>query len=99
MDDPDYRDGEALVTDRNVLRAAARDIRARMHIQQVTEQMASPDAAWSPPDQRLLDLAVECDDVAYGRRPETPDLVDRIAEILGDDWEPTDQVSSSRSNS
>ncbi|UYL86886.1 hypothetical protein SEA_RAVENCO17_33 [Gordonia phage RavenCo17] len=31
---------------------------------------------------------MECDEVLYGQRPEAPDLADRLAAVLGDDWEP-----------
>lgn len=45
-------------------------------------------AAWEPPDPELEALAVEIDEVMYGRRREMPGLVERIAGVLGDDWEP-----------
>ena len=36
----------------------------------------------------LMALAVECDEVMHGQRPEAPDLLERIAVVLGDEWEP-----------
>lgn len=46
------------------------------------------DGGWAEPDPDLLALVVECEDVIYSRRPEAPDLADRLAAVLGDDWEP-----------
>lgn len=43
---------------------------------------------WQPPDPMLMALAVECDEVMHGQRREAPDLLDRIAAVLGDGWEP-----------
>lgn len=40
------------------------------------------------PDPVLLALSVECEDVVYSRRPEASDLTERLAAVLGDDWEP-----------
>lgn len=79
------------MTDRDVLSAAARDIRDLMRHRQVTEQAAlleTDPSAWAPPDPELQALVVEIDDVMYGRRREMPGLVQRIAQVLGDDWEP-----------
>lgn len=79
------------MTDRPLLSAAARDIRNLMRHRQVTEQAAlleTDPSAWAPPDPELEALAVEIDEVMYGRRREMPGLVERIAGVLGDDWEP-----------
>ena len=46
------------------------------------------DGGWVEPDPDLLELVVECEDVIYSRRPEEPDLTERLAAVLGDDWEP-----------
>ncbi|UTN93547.1 hypothetical protein SEA_OREGANO_34 [Gordonia phage Oregano] len=75
------------MTDRDVLRAAAEDIRAVMRRQQA-EMSQAAEGGWAPPDPDLLALAVECDDVIYSRRAEAPDLTDRLAAVLGDAWEP-----------
>ncbi|AUV61593.1 hypothetical protein PP509_gp33 [Gordonia phage MichaelScott] len=75
------------MTDRDVLRAAAEDIRAVMRRQQA-EMSQAADGGWAPPDPGLLALAVECDDVIYSQRREATDLTDRLAAVLGDDWEP-----------
>ncbi|RPA65830.1 hypothetical protein EF294_03580 [Gordonia oryzae] len=77
--------------DRALLSAAARDIRDLMRQRQAIEQAAmleSDPSAWARPDPELEALAVEIDEVMYGRRREMPGLVKRIAEVLGDDWEP-----------
>lgn len=79
------------MTDRDLLSAAATAIRDLMRHRQVTEQAAMLEidpSAWAPPDPELLALAVEIDEVMYGRRREMPGLVERIAAVLGDDWEP-----------
>lgn len=79
------------VTDRDLLSAAARDIRDLMRHRQVTEQAAlleTDPSSWARPDPELETLAVEIDEVMYGRRREMPGLVQRIAQVLGDDWEP-----------
>ncbi|MDJ0010081.1 hypothetical protein [Gordonia alkanivorans] len=75
------------MTDRDVLRAAAEDMRALMRRQQA-EMAQATDGGWAPPDPDLLDLAVECDEVIYSQRPEAADLTDRLAAVLGDAWEP-----------
>ncbi|QFP96817.1 hypothetical protein SEA_MCKLOVIN_32 [Gordonia phage Mcklovin] len=75
------------MTDREVLRAAAEDVRAVMRRQQA-EMSQAADGGWAPPDPDLLDLAVECDEVIYSQRTEALDLTDRLAAVLGDDWEP-----------
>lgn len=49
--------------------------------------MLADGGRWSPPDPVLEALAVECDDAIYGRG-EAADLTDRLAEVLGDGWEP-----------
>lgn len=81
------------MTDRALLSAAARDIRALMKRRQVTDQVAlleTDPTAWARPDPELETLAVEIDEVMYGRRrAEMPGLVERIAAVLGDDWEPS----------
>lgn len=79
------------VTDRDLLSAAAHAIRTLMKRRQVTEQAAmleTDPSAWAQPDPELEALAVEIDEVMYGRRREMPGLVERIAAVLGDDWEP-----------
>lgn len=73
------------MTDRDVLRAAAEAVRAVMRRRQAEMAQAAEDG-WAPPDPDLLALAVECDEMVYGRRPEAPDLADRLAEVLGDSW-------------
>ncbi|WP_044506250.1 hypothetical protein [Gordonia sp. KTR9] len=75
------------MTDRETLRAAAHAVLSLMRRQQAAHQLVS-DGGWAEPDAELLALAVECEDVLYSRRPETPDLADRLAAVLGDDWEP-----------
>ncbi|QFP97003.1 hypothetical protein SEA_SUERTE_31 [Gordonia phage Suerte] len=75
------------MTDRDLLRAAAEAVRALMRRQQA-EMSQGADGGWAPPDPDLLELAVECDEVVYSQRPEAPDLADRLAAVLGDDWEP-----------
>lgn len=42
---------------------------------------------WEPPGATLMALAVECDEVVHGQRPQAPDLLERIAGVLGDEWE------------
>lgn len=79
------------MTDRALLSAAAHAIRTAMKRRQVTEQAAlleTDPSAWARPDPELETLAVEIDEVMYGRRAEAPGLVERIAAVLGDDWEP-----------
>lgn len=78
------------MTDRALL-SAAHAIRSLMKRRQVTEQAAMLEvdpSAWAPPDPELEALAVDIDEVIYGRRREMPGLVERIAAVLGDDWEP-----------
>lgn len=74
------------MTDRETLRAAARDVRTLMRRHQAEASYAA--GAWEPPDAVLMALAVECDDVVYSQIREAPDLPDRLAAVLGDDWEP-----------
>lgn len=75
------------VTDRDVLRAAANDIRTMMRRAQAEATYTA--GFWVAPDAELMALAVECDDVVYSQIPEAADLVDRLAAVLGDDWEPS----------
>ena len=75
------------VTDRETLRAAAQAVASVMRRRQANEQ-ARTDGGWAPPDPELEALGVECDEVLYGLRVEAPDLADRLAAVLGDDWEP-----------
>lgn len=75
------------MTDRDVLRAAARDIRTIMRRHQAEASLAA--GSWVPIDEVLIALATECDDVVYSLRNEAPDLIDRVAAVLGDDWEPS----------
>ncbi|MFF0706969.1 hypothetical protein [Gordonia sputi] len=75
------------MTDRDVLAAAAREIRTVMRRRQAEANALDP-AGWEPPDPVLLALAVECDEVVHSQRAETPDLTERIALVLGDGWEP-----------
>lgn len=75
------------MTDREVLRAAARDVRHVMRRRQASAIDAGGD--WVPPDPVLDDLAAECDAVIYGQRAEAADLADRLAAVLGDGGEPT----------
>ncbi|QCW22220.1 hypothetical protein SEA_WELCOMEAYANNA_35 [Gordonia phage WelcomeAyanna] len=75
------------MTDRETFRAAAAALLKVARRQQANRQFAS-DGGWAPLDPELLALAVECEDVMYSRRPEAPDLTDRLAQVLGDDWEP-----------
>ncbi|AXQ63890.1 hypothetical protein HOV03_gp37 [Gordonia phage Asapag] len=75
------------VMNREVLRAASEAVHSLMRKQQANRQ-ALTDGGWSPPDPELEALGVECDEVLYGRRAEAPDLADRLAAVLGDDWEP-----------
>lgn len=78
--------------DRDLLRAAARDLRRMMQRRQANEtaaMIATGDAwGWVEPDPTLWALAAECDDVVYSKRIQPPDLHDRLAQALGDDWEP-----------
>ncbi|QDF16209.1 hypothetical protein SEA_MALACHAI_36 [Gordonia phage Malachai] len=75
------------MTDRETLRAASEAVHSLMRKQQANRQAAT-DGGWSPPDPVLEALGVECDEVLYGQRSEAPDLADRLAAVLGDDWEP-----------
>ncbi|AON97330.1 hypothetical protein BIZ71_gp37 [Gordonia phage Hedwig] len=75
------------VTDREVLRAASEAVHSLMRRQQANRQLLT-DGGWAPPDPELESLGVECDEVIYGQRSEAPDLTDRLAAVLGDDWEP-----------
>ncbi|WP_290723803.1 hypothetical protein [Gordonia sp. UBA6683] len=75
------------MTDRDLLSAAARDIRTVMRRRQAEANALDPEC-WEPPDPTLLALAVECDEVVHSQRAETPDLTERIAGVLGDGWEP-----------
>lgn len=74
------------MTDRDLLSAAARDIRTVMRRQQAEANALDPEC-WEPPDPVLMDLAVECDEVMHGQRFDPPDLLERIAGVLGDGWE------------
>ncbi|AXQ62866.1 hypothetical protein SEA_ANGELIQUE_35 [Gordonia phage Angelique] len=76
------------MTDRETLRAAAQAVASVMRRRQAEHQVGT-DGGWAPPDPALLALSVECEDVVYSRRPEAPDLTDRLAAVLGDDWEPS----------
>ncbi|AXH50497.1 hypothetical protein SEA_RUTHY_34 [Gordonia phage Ruthy] len=82
-----FRSHNGVVTEREVLRAASEAVRVVMRRQQANRQAAT-DGGWAAPDPELEALGVECDEVIYGRRPEAPDLADRLAAVLGDDWEP-----------
>ena len=75
------------MTDRDLLSAAARDIRTVMRRRQATANAVDP-MGWQPPDPTLMALAVECDEVVHGQRAPAPDLLERIAGVLGDEWEP-----------
>ncbi|QDF16747.1 hypothetical protein SEA_HANNAHD_34 [Gordonia phage HannahD] len=75
------------MTDRETLRAAAQAVASVMRRRQAEHQVHT-DGGWATPDPELLALSVECEDVVYSRRPEAADLADRLAEVLGDDWEP-----------
>ncbi|WIC40231.1 hypothetical protein SEA_HOLLIDAY_36 [Gordonia phage Holliday] len=75
------------VMNREVLRAASEAVHSLMRKQQANRQ-ALTDGGWVPLDPALEALGVECDEVLYGRRAEAPDLADRLAAVLGDDWEP-----------
>lgn len=82
------------MTDRDLLSAAARDLRRMMQRRQsnqMAERIAATGDAWNwvEPDPALWKLAIECDDVMYGKRIQSPDLYDRLIQELGDDWEPT----------
>lgn len=83
---PCYRDN-GTVTDRETLRVAAQAAASVMRRRQAEHQVRT-DGGWVEPDPDLLDLVVECEDVIYSRRPEEPDLTERLAAVLGDDWEP-----------
>ncbi|WP_124710990.1 hypothetical protein [Gordonia insulae] len=74
------------MTDRDVLRAAARDVRTLMRRHQAEASHVAGE--WEPPDPILIALAVECDDVVYSQIREAPDLPDRLTAVLGDGWEP-----------
>ncbi|QDP43658.1 hypothetical protein SEA_PHORBESPHLOWER_29 [Gordonia phage PhorbesPhlower] len=73
--------------DRETLRAASEAVHSLMRQQQANRQ-ALTDGGWVPLDPVLEALGVECDEVLYGLRAEAPDLADRLAAVLGDDWEP-----------
>ncbi|UJD21052.1 hypothetical protein PP495_gp28 [Gordonia phage Pickett] len=73
--------------DRETLRAASEAVHSLMRRQQANRQ-ALTDGGWVPLDPYLEALGVECDEVIYGQRAEAPDLADRLAAVLGDDWEP-----------
>ncbi|AVP42259.1 hypothetical protein SEA_FENRY_33 [Gordonia phage Fenry] len=73
--------------DREVLRAASEAVHSLMRRQQANRQLLT-DGGWARLDPELEALGVECDEVIYGRRLEAPDLADRLAAVLGDDWEP-----------
>ncbi|QDP44152.1 hypothetical protein SEA_JUJU_36 [Gordonia phage JuJu] len=73
--------------DRDVLRAASEAVRVVMRRHQANRHLLT-DGGWAAPDPELEALGVECDEVLYGLRVEAPDLVDRLAAVLGDDWEP-----------
>ncbi|QSM00075.1 hypothetical protein SEA_CASHLINE_35 [Gordonia phage Cashline] len=75
------------MTDREVLRAASEAVRVVMRRQQANRQLLT-DGGWATPDPELLALGIECDEVLYSRRAEAPDLADRLAAVLGDNWEP-----------
>ncbi|WP_431840634.1 hypothetical protein [Gordonia hongkongensis] len=75
------------MTDRETLRAAAQAVAAVMRRRQAEYQVGT-DGGWVEPDPDLLELVVKCEDVIYSRRPEEPDLADRLAQVLGDNWEP-----------
>ncbi|AZS12313.1 hypothetical protein SEA_KENNA_36 [Gordonia phage Kenna] len=72
---------------REVLRAASEAVHSLMRKQQANRQAAT-DGGWVPPDAVLEALGVECDEVIYSQRAEAADLADRLAAVLGDDWEP-----------
>ena len=76
-----------VVIDREVLRAASEAVRVVMRRQQANRHLLT-DGGWAAPDPELEALGVECDEVLYGLRVEAPDLADRLAAVLGDDWEP-----------
>lgn len=75
------------VTDRETLRAAAQAVASVMRRRQAEHQVRT-DGGWVEPDPDLLELVVECEDVIYSHRPEESDLTERLAAVLGDDWEP-----------
>lgn len=75
------------MTDREILRAAANDVRAMMRRAQA--EASGRAGEWMPLNYSLMELATECDDVVYSLRAEAPDLSDRLAAVLGDDWEPS----------
>ena len=70
------------MTDRDLLSAAARDIRTVMRRRQAERNALDPEG-WQPPDPTLLDLAVECDEVVHGQRFETAGLTERIGPERG----------------
>lgn len=77
--------------DREVVVAAGGAVRTLMRHRQAEAQACAIERdawGWEPPDPELEALAGECDAVAYGQRPEAPDLADRLAAVLGDGWEP-----------
>lgn len=77
--------------DRETVNAAGTAVRRLMRQRQAEAhaRVIEVDAwGWASPDAELLALADECEDVYYGRRPEADDLVDRLAAVLGDGWEP-----------
>lgn len=80
------------MTDRNVLSAAGAEVRAIMRRNAVEDQRRRMHAgdAWAPAihDPELEDLADEVDEVIHSRRPEADDLAERLAGVLGEDWEP-----------
>ena len=70
------------MTDRETLCAAAQAVASVMRRRQAEHQVRT-DGGWVEPDPDLLELVVECEDVIYSRRPEAPDLTDRLAAVLG----------------
>lgn len=74
--------------DRDVVRAAARDVRTLMRRRQANEQARAGADGRVVLDPKLLALALECDDVAYSKRAQADDLAERLAAVLGDEWEP-----------
>lgn len=90
---PGGRSVPTTVTDREVLRAAARAIRSVMGRRQASG-MLTAGGVWVEPDPELLALAVECDAVVFGRRAEPDDLAPRLAAVLGDGWEPPSEGAS-----
>lgn len=80
---------------RDLLSAAARDIRTVMRRQQAEANALDPEG-WQPLDPALMALAVECDEVVHGQRAETGDLLERIAVVLGEGWEPRSGAHQNR---